>query len=76
VTGSIGDANNLIVSAVGSKGHAAAEFSGDLSRESMPPHWKRVIEQLKSGTRGKGLDIQLKQETVPSYQEIMEEYMK
>jgi hypothetical protein len=58
------------------KGHAAAEFSGDLTWENIPHPWKLILEYLSKGTRDRGIDIKLKQELIPCYQEIMEEYVK
>jgi hypothetical protein len=57
------------------KGHAEAEFSGDLTWESMADPWKRVTEQLRTGQEGKGLEIRLVQEGITSYKGIMAEYM-
>jgi hypothetical protein len=58
------------------KGHAVANYSGGLSWDDMPFPWKRVMEQLRSGQEGKGMEIKLKQEEIPRYQEIVEEYMR
>jgi hypothetical protein len=55
------------------EGYIRAEFSGDMSWEDVPHQWKRIFGHLNKATVGRG--ISLKQESIQSYQDIMELYM-
>jgi hypothetical protein len=55
------------------RGHVDSGFSGEMSWDDVSEPWKKILEHV---THGRGIEIKLKQEEIPSYHEIMVEYMK
>jgi hypothetical protein len=59
----------------GLTGHADSGFSGGLSWDEVPIQWKRVLEYTVEEPQSRRLMISLKQEQIPSYQDIMSLYL-
>jgi hypothetical protein len=57
------------------RGRIAADFNGDMPWEEVPPQWKKVLKYVANGAQIRGIRITLKQEQIPSYQDIMALYM-
>jgi hypothetical protein len=57
------------------RGHVAADFSGELSWVEVPAPWKKVLEYVSNGSQVRGIQITSKQEQIPSDQDIMALYM-